>query len=276
MTRVHGHGVGTRGLAAQRASSTHPTASGAPLYFWNWCSRHTGQIDVGHGASTHFQYQSQATPAYPKYPFVGDSTYLSDSAQPHRYYQHKPAPTPAPGASLLSLECPITDVEIPRSRYFHIRAQQRTQTTVRQAQRMQQTQALQMSAVPLIESYQCHQYQRHQPQHQLPSHSHDPYQCHRILPRTHIVTPITPRQVIGHKYQLRLCTLFNLFTTRLDDCIGLCMSICDRHFLVPRIIWSYDFLLCTSRCTYMARGLVVHGAMLGKTNIVCECASVIS
>ena len=40
--RVHGYGVGIRGSAAQRASSTHSTASGAELYFWNECSRPTG------------------------------------------------------------------------------------------------------------------------------------------------------------------------------------------------------------------------------------------
>ena len=53
-----------------------------------------GQIDVGQGASTLFQYQQQAMPVYPEYSFEGDSTYVSDSAQPHRYYQHKPAPAP--------------------------------------------------------------------------------------------------------------------------------------------------------------------------------------
>ena len=102
-----------------------------------------GQIDVGQGASTHFQYHQQATPVYQEYSFVGDSTYASDSAQRHRYYQYKPTPVPVPAAPLLSLES-YTDVEILRSRYFHMGDQQRTQTTVRQTQRMQ-TQALQGS-----------------------------------------------------------------------------------------------------------------------------------
>ena len=139
-----------------------------------------GQIDVGQGASTHFQYQQQATPVYPEYSY---SAYMSDSAQPHRYYQHKPAPAPA--APLLSPES-YGGVEVPRSQYFH---------------------------------------------------SHGPYQRHL---RAHI---ITRRHVIAHKYQSKLCTLFNLPTIRiiwalshvwlmspgltlyrLDDCMGRCMS----------------------------------------------------
>ena len=33
--RVHGHGVGIRGTAAQRASCTHPAVPGAELCLWN-------------------------------------------------------------------------------------------------------------------------------------------------------------------------------------------------------------------------------------------------
>ena len=87
-----------------------------------------GQIDVGQDASAHFQNQQQAMPLYPAYSFVGDSTYVSDSGRPHRYYQRKPAPAPVPATPLLSLES-YTDVEIPWSRYFHMGAQQRTQPT---------------------------------------------------------------------------------------------------------------------------------------------------
>ena len=119
---------------AQRASSTHPTAPGAELYFGTGVVDTWGQIDVGQGASTHVQYQQQATLVYPEYSFVGDSTCVSDSAQLHRYYQHKPAPAPAHAAPLLSLES-YTDVEIPGSRYFRLGARQWTQTTVRRTQR---------------------------------------------------------------------------------------------------------------------------------------------
>ena len=59
-------------------------------------------------------------PVCPEYSFAGDSTYVSDSARPHRYYQHKPTPAleSAPATPLFSQKS-CTDVGVPRSRYFH-------------------------------------------------------------------------------------------------------------------------------------------------------------
>ena len=64
---------------------------------------------------------------------------------------------------------------------------------------------------------------------------------------------------------------------RLDDRISLCMYMCDRF----SCYLDCDFLLCASRSrfhswTYIARFLVVHGAMLEETSIMYESASVIS
>ena len=73
---------------------------------------------------------------------------------------------------------------------------------------------------PLIESYQCHQHQH--PQHQLSSHSHDPHQRHLYpasYPHQHPETSNCAQMPIETLYS-------NLLTTRLDDCIGLCMSVC--------------------------------------------------
>ena len=113
-----------------------------------------------------------------------------------------------------------------------------------------------------------------------------------IRPRTRT---ITSRQVIAHKCQSRLCTLFNLLTTcmylgiitrmAVVPVASLCtvwtillvsVSLCVIVFPGALCYLVYGFLLCTSRCTYMARFLVVDGAMLGETRIVCECASVSS
>ena len=78
--------VGSRGLAAQCASSTHPTASGAELYFGAGIVRIQSQIGAGRCACTQIQYQKQATPVSSEYySFAPNSAYAAVSAQPHRY-----------------------------------------------------------------------------------------------------------------------------------------------------------------------------------------------
>ena len=173
-----------------------------------------GQISVGQDASTHFQYLQQATPVLPECSFEGDSTYGSDSAQPHRYYQQKP--TPAPAAPLLSPEF-YGDVEIARSRYFH-------------------------GHDP---------YQRHLSPTLYSHHHPETRNCAQIETLYPLQFAHDPYLRVNHNARVLLSFLWphSVPFGRLHRSLG------TSGYL------AYGFLLCRSRCRYMARFLVVEWVM---------------
>ena len=84
------------------------------------------QIDVGPGASTQINISSELRLYTQSTPLSGVRRYVSVSAQPHWYHQHKPAPVsapaPAPALAPLPLES-FTLADVPHSRYIHLGAQ---------------------------------------------------------------------------------------------------------------------------------------------------------
>ena len=159
-------------------------------------------------------------PVCPEYSFAGNSTYVSDSARPHRDYQHQPTPalTSAPATPLLSLKS-YTNVGVPRSRYFHGGHKNAHGPLCDRYSRRSRRRHSMYAGLQL--SHTSTNTNAANINHPSTATTRTNVTC--IWPRTHT---ITPRQVIAHKCQSRLCTLFNLLTSRLDDCIGLCMSVC--------------------------------------------------
>jgi hypothetical protein len=101
---IRGQRVGIRGPAAQRASSTHPTAPGAELYFGNGCSGHTVRLML----DGRFYSDSISAASYACIRRVHNSTYMSVPAQPHRYHQDKPAPVSAPAFAPAPASAPLS------------------------------------------------------------------------------------------------------------------------------------------------------------------------
>ena len=95
------------------------------------------------------------------------------------------------------------------------------------------------------------------------------------------IGPLYPLQFLTTRIYLHFILMWQSQCTRMAvvPLASLCTvwtiaSVSVSLFLssVLRAIWS---MLCTSRCTYKANFLVVDGAILGETRVVCECALVV-